>query len=61
MSTSIEKVTLDKALSLNQYLKHETETMPVTQSFSELVSFYKLMQKRDMVELEHQLKVIYKH
>ncbi|XP_062870320.1 endoplasmic reticulum aminopeptidase 1 [Trichomycterus rosablanca] len=53
---SIGKVTLDKALGLSQYLKHETEITPVTQGFSELVPFYKLMQKRDMVKLEHQLK-----
>ncbi|KAF7701086.1 endoplasmic reticulum aminopeptidase 1 isoform X1 [Silurus meridionalis] len=52
----IGKVPLDKALSLSLYLKQETEIMPVTQGFSELVPFYKLMEKRNMADLEHQLK-----
>ncbi|XP_026799508.3 endoplasmic reticulum aminopeptidase 1 [Pangasianodon hypophthalmus] len=52
----IGKVSLDKALSLSLYLKHETEIMPVTQGFSELVPLYKLMEKRNMAALEHQLK-----
>lgn len=52
----IGKVTLDKALSMSLYLKHETEIMPVTQGFSELVPLYKLMEKRNMAALEHQMK-----
>ncbi|KAK3521833.1 hypothetical protein QTP70_018566 [Hemibagrus guttatus] len=52
----IGKVPLDKALSLSLYLKHETEIMPVTQGFSELVPFYKLMEKRNMAALENKLK-----
>lgn len=55
----IERVPLDKALNLSLYLKHDTEIMPVTQGFSELVPFYKLMEKRNMAALEHQLKVGY--
>lgn len=31
--------------------------MPVTQGLSELVPLYKLMEKRDMEELENQMKV----
>ncbi|TSM28089.1 Endoplasmic reticulum aminopeptidase 1 [Bagarius yarrelli] len=50
------KVPLDKALSLSLYLKNETEIMAVTQGFSELVPLYKLMEKRNMTALEHQLK-----
>lgn len=53
---SIEKVPLDKALNLSLYLSKESEIMPVTQGFSELVPLYKLMEKRDMQELENQLK-----
>lgn len=48
---------MDKALSLSLYLRHETEVMPVTQGFGELVPLYKLMEKRNMAALEHQLKV----
>uniref|UniRef100_A0A673MPW6 Aminopeptidase n=1 Tax=Sinocyclocheilus rhinocerous TaxID=307959 RepID=A0A673MPW6_9TELE len=55
---SIEKVPLDKALNLSLYLSKESEIMPVTQGFNELVPFYKLMEKRNMEELENQLKVV---
>uniref|UniRef100_A0A671MJ53 Aminopeptidase n=1 Tax=Sinocyclocheilus anshuiensis TaxID=1608454 RepID=A0A671MJ53_9TELE len=55
---SIEKVLLDKALNLSLYLSKESEIMPVTQGFNELVPFYKLMEKRNMEELENQLKVV---
>ncbi|TRY88142.1 hypothetical protein DNTS_029450 [Danionella cerebrum] len=54
---SIEKVSLDKTLNLSLYLSKESEIMPVTQGFSELVPLYKLMEKREMPELENQLKV----
>ncbi|XP_035235118.1 endoplasmic reticulum aminopeptidase 1b [Anguilla anguilla] len=53
---SIGKVPLDKALDLSLYLSRETEIMPVTQGLSELVPLYKLMEKRDMEELENQMK-----
>nr|XP_055063413.1 endoplasmic reticulum aminopeptidase 1 isoform X2 [Misgurnus anguillicaudatus] len=53
---SIEKVRLDEALNLSVYLSGESEIMPVTQGFSELVPLYKLMEKRNMEELENQLK-----
>uniref|UniRef100_A0A672LZE5 Aminopeptidase n=1 Tax=Sinocyclocheilus grahami TaxID=75366 RepID=A0A672LZE5_SINGR len=55
---SVEKVPLDKALNLSLYLSKESEIMPVTQGFNELVPFYKLMEKRNMEELENQLKVV---
>jgi len=54
---SVGQLPLDKALDLTLYLSEETEIMPVTQGFSELVPLYKLMEKRDMVELENQMKV----
>ncbi|KTG39435.1 hypothetical protein cypCar_00014795 [Cyprinus carpio] len=54
---SVGKLPLDKALDLTLYLSKETEIMPVTQGFRELVPLYKLMEKRDMVELENQMKV----
>ncbi|XP_066507642.1 endoplasmic reticulum aminopeptidase 1 [Hoplias malabaricus] len=53
---SIGKVPLDKALNLSLYLRYETEIMPVTQGFGELVPLYKLMEKRDMKTLENKLK-----
>lgn len=55
---SVGKLPLDKALDLSLYLSQETEIMPVTQGFSELVPLYKLMEKRDTLEvLENQMKV----
>ncbi|XP_036382834.1 endoplasmic reticulum aminopeptidase 1b [Megalops cyprinoides] len=53
---SVGKVPLDKALDLSLYLSQETEIMPVTQGLSELVPLYKLMEKRDMEDLENQMK-----
>uniref|UniRef100_A0A672SF43 Aminopeptidase n=1 Tax=Sinocyclocheilus grahami TaxID=75366 RepID=A0A672SF43_SINGR len=53
---SIEKIPLDKALNLSLYLSKESEIMPVTQGFNELVPLYKLMEKRNMEALENQLK-----
>lgn len=61
ISFSIEKVLLDKALNLSVYLSRESEIMPVTQGFGELVPLYKLMEKRDMEELENQMKVVVAH
>uniref|UniRef100_H2L730 Uncharacterized protein n=1 Tax=Oryzias latipes TaxID=8090 RepID=H2L730_ORYLA len=54
---SVEKVRLDTALELSLYLSRETEIMAVWQGFGELVPLYKLMEKRDMPELENQMKV----
>ncbi|XP_029108929.1 endoplasmic reticulum aminopeptidase 1-like [Scleropages formosus] len=53
---SVDKVPLDRALDLSLYLSKETEIMPVTQGLSELVPLYKLMEKRDMEDVENQLK-----
>ncbi|KAL0978988.1 hypothetical protein UPYG_G00178970 [Umbra pygmaea] len=53
---SVGKVGLDTALDLSLYLAKETEIMPVTQGLGELVPLYKLMEKRDMVALENQMK-----
>lgn len=53
---SVGKVSLDTALELSLYLSRETEIMPVTQGLGELVPLYKLMEKRDMLVLENQMK-----
>ncbi|KAM7147926.1 endoplasmic reticulum aminopeptidase 1 [Molossus nigricans] len=53
---SIGKLPIEKALNLTLYLKHEMEIMPVSQGLSELVPMYKLMEKRDMNEVETQFK-----
>uniref|UniRef100_A0A8D2AT86 Aminopeptidase n=1 Tax=Sciurus vulgaris TaxID=55149 RepID=A0A8D2AT86_SCIVU len=47
---SIGKLSIEKALDLTLYLKHETEIMPVFQGLNELIPMYKLMEKRDMNE-----------
>ena len=57
MCCSVGKVRLDTALELSQYLSRETAIMPVTQGFGELVPLYKLMEKRDLVVVENQMKV----
>ncbi|XP_062943095.1 endoplasmic reticulum aminopeptidase 1 isoform X2 [Cynocephalus volans] len=53
---SIGKLSIEKALDLTLYLKHETEIMPVFQGLNELIPMYKLMEKRDMSEVETQFK-----
>ncbi|XP_076127017.1 endoplasmic reticulum aminopeptidase 1b [Alosa pseudoharengus] len=53
---SVGKMSLDRALDVSLYLSKETEIMPVTQGLSELVPLYKLMEKRDMEDLENQMK-----
>ncbi|NP_001413510.1 endoplasmic reticulum aminopeptidase 1 isoform 2 precursor [Mus musculus] len=53
---SIEKLSIEKALDLTLYLKNETEIMPIFQALNELIPMYKLMEKRDMIEVETQFK-----
>uniref|UniRef100_H0VNK8 Aminopeptidase n=2 Tax=Cavia porcellus TaxID=10141 RepID=H0VNK8_CAVPO len=53
---SIGKLSIEKALDLTLYLKHETEIMPVFQGLNELIPMYKLMEKRDMIEVETEFK-----
>ncbi|KAM9330946.1 endoplasmic reticulum aminopeptidase 1 [Gastrophryne carolinensis] len=47
---------IDKALSLTTYLRKENKIMPVFQGLGELAPIYKLMEKRDMKEIEAQMK-----
>ncbi|XP_044518614.1 endoplasmic reticulum aminopeptidase 1 [Gracilinanus agilis] len=53
---SIGKLSIEKALDLSLYLKRETEIMPVFQGLNELIPLYKLMEKRDMDDVETQFK-----
>ncbi|KAM8960792.1 endoplasmic reticulum aminopeptidase 1 [Pelodytes ibericus] len=53
---SIGKLPIDKALSLTLYLKNESKIMPVFQGMGELVPIYKLMEKRDMNDIEMKMK-----
>lgn len=53
---SIGKLPIEKALDLTLYMKHETEIMPVFQGMNELIPMYKLMEKREMNEVETQFK-----
>ncbi|XP_004456002.2 endoplasmic reticulum aminopeptidase 1 [Dasypus novemcinctus] len=53
---SIGKLSIEKALDLTLYLKHETEITPIFQGLNELIPMYKLMEKRDMSEVETQFK-----
>ncbi|KAJ7335751.1 hypothetical protein JRQ81_013692 [Phrynocephalus forsythii] len=53
---SAGKLPITKALDLTLYLKHESENTPLLQGLDELIPLYKLLEKRDMNETEHQLK-----
>ncbi|XP_075693217.1 endoplasmic reticulum aminopeptidase 1 [Rhinoderma darwinii] len=53
---SIGRLPIDKALSLTMYLTKEDRIMPVFQGMDELIPIYKLMEKRDMKDIEDQMK-----
>ncbi|XP_068103596.1 endoplasmic reticulum aminopeptidase 1 isoform X2 [Hyperolius riggenbachi] len=53
---SIGHLPIDKALSLTTYLRKEDSIMPVFQGMDELIPIYKLMEKRDMKNIEEQMK-----
>ncbi|XP_018415726.1 PREDICTED: endoplasmic reticulum aminopeptidase 1 isoform X1 [Nanorana parkeri] len=53
---SIGLLPIDKALSLTKYLRKEDKIMPVFQGMDELIPIYKLMEKRDMKEIEEEMK-----
>ncbi|XP_069483770.1 endoplasmic reticulum aminopeptidase 1 [Ambystoma mexicanum] len=53
---SAGRLPIDKAMDLTLFLKHESKIMPVFQGMSELVSMYKLMEKREMEDVENRLK-----
>ncbi|NXX73889.1 ERAP1 aminopeptidase, partial [Urocolius indicus] len=52
----IKKVSISKAFDLTLYLKHEREIMPVHQGLSELISVYRLIERRGVDSTEKQLK-----
>lgn len=53
---SVGRLPIDKALELTLYLKHESKIMPVFQGLNELIPIYKLMEKREMEDVETRLK-----
>ncbi|XP_039615182.1 endoplasmic reticulum aminopeptidase 1b [Polypterus senegalus] len=53
---SIGKLPLEKALDLTLYLRNEREIMPVFQGLNELIPIYKLMEKRNMTDVENLMK-----
>ncbi|XP_028603764.2 endoplasmic reticulum aminopeptidase 1 [Podarcis muralis] len=53
---SAEKLSITKALDLTIYLQRETEITPVLEGLDELIPLYKLTEKRDMKDIDNQLK-----
>ncbi|XP_034296605.1 endoplasmic reticulum aminopeptidase 1 [Pantherophis guttatus] len=53
---SAGKLSIEKALDLTLYLKHESEITPVYQGLNELVPLYKLLEKTNINDTEQQLK-----
>ncbi|XP_013911753.1 PREDICTED: endoplasmic reticulum aminopeptidase 1 [Thamnophis sirtalis] len=53
---SAGKLSIEKALDLTLYLKHESEITPVYQGLNELVPLYKLLEKTNIRDTEQQLK-----
>uniref|UniRef100_A0A4W3JV94 Aminopeptidase n=1 Tax=Callorhinchus milii TaxID=7868 RepID=A0A4W3JV94_CALMI len=53
---SAGKLSLDRALDLTRYLRHENKTMPVLQGLAYLEVFYKLVEKRNIPDVATNLK-----
>ncbi|KAM3844841.1 endoplasmic reticulum aminopeptidase 1 [Vipera latastei] len=53
---SAGKLSIEKALDLTLYLKHESEIAPVYQGLNELIPLYKLLEKTNISDTEQQLK-----
>ncbi|XP_032070240.1 endoplasmic reticulum aminopeptidase 1 [Thamnophis elegans] len=53
---SAGKLSIEKALDLTLYLKHESEITPVYQGLNELIPLYKLLEKTNIRDTEQQLK-----
>uniref|UniRef100_T1E6L9 Aminopeptidase n=1 Tax=Crotalus horridus TaxID=35024 RepID=T1E6L9_CROHD len=53
---SAGKLSIEKALDLTLYLKHESEITPVYQGLNELVPLYKLLEKANISDTDQQLK-----
>lgn len=58
---SAGRLPLDRALELIAYLKSETHNVPLLQGLGYLQSFYKLIEKRNIADVTHNLKVWHKH
>lgn len=54
---SAGRLSLDEALDLIGYLKSETHNVPLLQGLGYLQSFYKLIEKRNVVDVTENLKV----
>ncbi|XP_067294258.1 endoplasmic reticulum aminopeptidase 2 [Pseudorasbora parva] len=50
------RLSLDRALDLISYLKSETHNVPLLQGLGYLQSFYKLIEKRNIADVTHNLK-----
>lgn len=55
--SSAGRLSLDRALDLISYLKSETHNVPLLQGLGYLQSFYKLIEKRNIADVTHNLKV----
>uniref|UniRef100_A0A4W3JF18 Aminopeptidase n=1 Tax=Callorhinchus milii TaxID=7868 RepID=A0A4W3JF18_CALMI len=53
---SAGKLSLDRALDLTRYLRHENKTVPVLQGLAYLEVFYKLVEKRSIPDVATNLK-----
>ncbi len=55
--SSAGRLSLHRALDLIGYLKSETHNVPLLQGLGYLQSFYKLIEKRNIADVTHNLKV----
>ncbi|KAK1174274.1 endoplasmic reticulum aminopeptidase 2-like isoform X1 [Acipenser oxyrinchus oxyrinchus] len=53
---SAGRLTLDRALDLSRYLRHETHNIPLLQGLGYLEAFYRMIEKRNITDVAQNLK-----
>ncbi|KAK1176497.1 endoplasmic reticulum aminopeptidase 2-like isoform X1 [Acipenser oxyrinchus oxyrinchus] len=53
---SAGRLTLDQALDLSRYLRHETHNIPLLQGLGYLEAFYRMIEKRNITDVAQNLK-----
>lgn len=54
--SSAGRLTLDRALDLSRYLRHEAHNIPLLQGLGFLEAFYRMIEKRNITDVAQNLK-----
>ncbi|KAK6494850.1 endoplasmic reticulum aminopeptidase 2-like isoform X1 [Huso huso] len=58
---SAGRLTLDRALDLSRYLRHEAHNIPLLQGLGYLEAFYRMIEKRNITDVAQNLKACLNH